>query len=155
MKSKLLNSAVFFSLLGFAGLTSAANIDMNADINDLAIKGYDPVSYFIDKKPKQGSGKYAATHKNAIYHFASAEHRDLFRGNPEKYAPQFGGYCAMGVALEKKSNIDPTVWKILDRKLYLNFNKSVQKKWLRDTSDNIKTALIKWPDLKDIPVSEL
>ena len=98
----------------------AADIDMNADANDVAISGYDPVAYFSDSEATKGSAEYTATYKNAIYHFSSAENRDLFRADPGAYAPQYGGYCAFGVTMEKKFDVDPEAWKIVDNKLYLN-----------------------------------
>jgi hypothetical protein len=80
--------------------------------------------------------------------FSSAANRDLFTANPGKYAPAFGGFCAMGVALEKKLDGDPTAWKLVDGKLYLNLNKDVQKKWLEDVPGNLKNAQMTWPKIK-------
>lgn len=138
-----------------ASLTFAADIDMNADANDLAIQGYDTVAYFTEGKPTQGDAKFTATYKNAIYQFSSADNRDLFRENPEKYAPQYGGYCAMGVALEKKLDTDPTAWHIADNKLYLNLNHAVQKKWLTDVPGYIDTAETNWPEIRTTAAAEL
>lgn len=94
----------FFVAAGliFAGSSFAADSDANADANDVAIHGYDTVAYFTKSEPTKGTAKFTATYKNTLYQFASAENRDLFRVDPTKYAPQFGGYCAMGVALNKK-----------------------------------------------------
>jgi YHS domain-containing protein len=127
IKSTLVSTALLASSFAFA-----ANIEVNANDNDLAIKGYDTVSYFTDSKAVKGSDKYTAAFNGAIYHFASAEHRDLFKSTPEKYVPQYGGYCAFGVAVNQKFDTDPTAWYIQDDKLYLNLNKDVQKKWLTD-----------------------
>lgn len=148
MIKKLFSAAAITSALLLSSLANAADIDANADLNDLAIKGYDPVSYFVDNKPMMGSNDYTATYKNAIYQFASAEHRDTFRANPEKYAPQFGGFCAFGVTKERKFDTDPTAWRISDGKLYLNLNKNVQKLWQKDVSGNIAAADAIWPDIK-------
>jgi hypothetical protein len=126
----------------------AADIDANADVNDIAIKGYDTVAYFTDKKPVMGSEKFSATYKNAIFHFATAEHRDMFKADAAKYAPQYGGYCAMGVAMNLKFDTDPTAWRIVENKLYLNLNKDVQKAWLSKIPANIQTAETNWPELK-------
>ena len=127
MIKKLISAAAISSALLMSSLSNAADIDANADVNDIAIKGYDPVSYFMDNKPMMGSSDYTATHKNAIYQFASADHRDAFRAAPEKYAPQFGGFCAFGVTKERKFDTDPTAWRINDGKLYLNLNKTFKK----------------------------
>ncbi len=149
MIKKLLNIAAISSTLLLGSLTYAADIDVNANLNDVAIKGYDPVAYFVKGGPVQGSTRYTATYKNAIYQFSSADNRDAFRDNPEKFAPQFGGFCAYGVTKERKFDTDPTAWKISDGKLYLNLNKSVQKTWLRDVPGNIVAANGIWSDIKD------
>jgi len=153
--AKLTKSTLAAATLMMSSFTFAANIDMNADTNDIAIKGYDTVSYFTNGKPLEGSAKYSATYKNAIYQFSSAKNRDMFKANPGKYAPQYGGYCAMGVALEKKLDTDPEAYHIVDNKLYLNLNKAVQKKWLQDTNANIETAEDNWPEIKGRTVADL
>lgn len=96
-----------------------------------------------------------ATHKNAIYQFSSAQNRDLFIQNPEKYAPQYGGFCAFGVTMERKFDTDPTAYKIVDNKLYLNLNSDVQKRWLTDIPGFINTAENNWGGIKSKPDSEL
>lgn len=128
---------------------------MNADKNDVAISGYDTVAYFTKGKAVEGTHKYTATYKNAIYQFSSAKNRNKFRENPEKYAPQFGGFCAMGVALEQKFDVDPEAFKIVDNKLYLNLNSKVQKKWLTDVPGFINSADGNWVDIKTKTVKEL
>lgn len=149
MIKKIVTIAMMSSSLLFGNLLYAADIDMNADLNDVAIKGYDPVSYFVDSMPTQGSSEYTATYKNAIYQFNSASNRDTFRANPEKFAPQYGGYCAFGVTKERKFDTDPTAWRIADAKLYLNLNKKVQKFWLKNVPDNISSANDIWPEIKN------
>ena len=153
--SNAIKSVFTVSALALSSLTFASDIDMNADENDVAISGYDTVSYFTDGKPTHGSAQYTATYKNAIYQFSSAENRNKFRANPEYYAPQYGGYCAMGVALEQKFTVDPTAWYIDNNKLYLNLNKAVQKKWLTDVPGNIKTSEHNWPEIKNLNATVL
>jgi len=133
----------------------AADIQMNTDANDLAIHGYDAVSYFTKSGPVKGSSKYSASYKDAIYHFATESNRDAFRADPAKYAPQFGGYCAMGVALNKKLDVDPMAWHIEGGKLYLNLNKQVQKKWFEDVPGNITTAERNWSGIRNLTAAEL
>ena len=133
----------------------AADVQINTDRNDLAIQGYDTVSYFSESGPVKGSPEYSSSYRDAIYHFASAENRDTFRADPEKYAPQFGGYCAMGVALNKKLDVDPLAWRIVDGKLYLNLNKQVQTKWLEDVPGNIATAQRNWFGIHNLTVAQL
>jgi len=143
------------SLLAASSLSFAADVDMNADVNDLAIQGYDPVSYFTNSQPSIGNANYTATYKGGIYRFSSEENRDTFNTNPDQYAPQYGGFCAFGVSMEKKFDTDPLAWKIVDNKLYLNLNKSVQKKWLTDVSGYLDTANENWPDIKSIEAKKL
>ncbi|HBS42021.1 MAG TPA: hypothetical protein DEA26_05025 [Oceanospirillales bacterium] len=155
---KLVNaikSVAAVAVLSVSSLTWAADIDVNVNANDLAIQGYDAVAYFTQGKPVQGSAEYTASYQDAIYHFSSADNRDRFRAYPEKYAPQYGGFCAMGVALEKKLDADPTAWRIVDQKLYLNLNHAVQKKWLSDVPGNIDTAEETWPEIRHKTVAEL
>ena len=147
---KFVKTIAIIGTIGFSALAYSADVDMNADKNDLAISGYDTVAYFKEGKAKVGSNKYMATYKNAVYQFSSEQNRDEFRRNPEKFAPQYGGFCAMGVALDRKLDVDPTAFKIVDNKLYLNLNKSVQKKWLSDEKTYIETAEQNWPDIRRV-----
>ena len=107
---------------------------------DVAILGFDPVAYFTDGKPVKGDDKHAAEWMGAKWKFASSSHRDLFNGNPEKYAPQYGGYCAYGVSQDNLVSIEPDKFKIIDGKLYLNYNADVQATWLKDPAGYIKQA---------------
>jgi YHS domain-containing protein len=150
IKSTLVSTALLASSFAFA-----ANIEVNANDNDLAIKGYDTVSYFTKGKPTKGSDKYSAAYNGAIYHFASAENRDLFKGNPAKYVPQYGGFCAFGVALNQKFDTDPTAWYIENDKLYLNLNKDVQKKWLTDVPGYLKQSQGNWTTIKGLTTAQI
>ncbi|MBU2955943.1 YHS domain-containing (seleno)protein [Marinobacter sp. F3R08] len=154
IRFKKLRALVAVASIGAAAV-SAADLDMNANANDVAISGYDPVAYFSESEATKGSVQYTATYKNAIYHFSSEEHRDLFRADPGAYAPQYGGYCAFGVTKEKKFDVDPEAWRIVDNKLYLNLNKDIQKHWLRDVPGYIATANDIWPDIKTVEAAEL
>lgn len=129
--------------------TSLAASPVNTNWRGLAIKGYDPVAYFTDSKPVEGKSDFTFEWQDAKWRFASAEHRDMFQKDPEKYAPQFGGYCAWAVSQDYTAGIDPDAWKIVDGKLYLNYSKDIQEKWLKDIPGNIKKAEENWPKLKD------
>lgn len=122
---------------------------LNVDAKGVALKGFDPVSYFSASGPVQGQAKFSGQHEGATYWFASAANRDAFKGDPAKYAPAFGGFCAMGVALEKKLDVDPQVWRIVDGKLYLNVHKGAQTRWLDDVKGNLEQAAKNWPRIKD------
>jgi len=108
--------------------------------NGIAIRGYDTVAYFTQSKPVEGKDEFSTEWSDAIWKFSSQEHLDLFVQNPDKYAPQYGGYCAYGVALMNLVKIEPEQWTIIDDKLYLNFNKKLNNKWKKDTAGYIKTA---------------
>lgn len=155
MKNFNLKTITASLLLAASSMSFAADIDMNADANDLAIKGYDPVAYFTMGKPVNGDINYTATYKGAIYRFSSESNRDMFRADPAKFAPQYGGYCAYGVTRDKKFDTDPTAWRIVDNKLYLNLNKSVQKAWLENTQAFINQSDESWLVIKDKTVDEL
>ncbi|WP_394138726.1 YHS domain-containing (seleno)protein [Vibrio chagasii] len=143
------------ALLGASFSIMAADLDMSVDSNDLAIKGYDPVAYFDNKGPVKGTSEFTATYKNAIYQFVSSENRDQFRADPQAYAPQYGGYCAFGVAMGKKFETDPQAWKIEDGKLYLNLDKSVQKRWLENTQEFIQDGDNNWTTIKTVEAYKL
>lgn len=97
----------------------------------------------------QGSAEFTAEHDGAIYHFASAANRDTFLADPAKYAPAYGGFCAMGAALNKKLDGDPAIWKIVDSGLYLNVHLDAAKRWREDVAGNISKAEENWPKIKD------
>jgi YHS domain-containing protein len=105
------------------------------------------VAYFTDSKPVKGDPKFSYTWRGAAWQFASAQHRDLFVQNPEKYAPQYGGYCAYGVSEGHTVDIDPEAWRIIEDKLYLNYSKSVQQMWLKEPEARIRRADQNWPGL--------
>lgn len=118
----------------------------------LALKGYDPVAYFNDGKAVEGSEQFTHEWNGANWRFASAEHRDAFIREPEKYAPQFGGYCAWAVSHGYTAKGDPNAWKIVDDKLYLNYNQDVKAKWEQDVPGYISRGDENWPRfLKEKP----
>jgi len=97
----------------------AAGPQVNATITGLALRGYDPVAYFTDGKPVQGTAEFEFEWDDHRWRFASAEHRDLFKASPVRYAPQFGNYCAMALALNQIVVADPENWLVSDGKLYV------------------------------------
>ena len=120
---------------------------INKDGSGVAIKGYDQVAYFTQSKPVKGSPAFASQWKNATWWFASTEDRGEFARNPEKYAPQYGGYCAYGVSQGHTAPIDPEAWTIVEGKLYLNYNKAVKKTWSEAIPKYIEEANRNWPGL--------
>jgi YHS domain-containing protein len=111
----------------------------------VAVKGYDPVSYFTTGKPTPGLAEFSTTYKGATYRFSSAENRDRFVAAPEKFLPQYGGYCAIAIALNQIADIDPDEWAIVNNKLYLNNGFLAQTLWSLDKSGNIARGDHNWP----------
>jgi hypothetical protein len=109
-----------------------------------AIKGYDPVAYFTIGKPQKGLDSISFQWKDAVWHFSSVEHRDSFALVPEKYAPQYGGYCAYGWAQGYAVKIEPEAWSIVDGKLYLNYDLSIKQKWDKKRVKYILKANVNW-----------
>ncbi len=120
-----------------------------ARFSDVAIKGYDPVAYFKAKAPTKGDSAHAFEWKGAEWRFASAENRDLFAADPEKWAPQYGGYCAWAVSQGYTAGIDPDAWTVVGDKLYLNYSKKIQSRWEKDRNANIEKADANWPAVLD------
>ncbi len=135
-------------VLALAAQPAAALSPINKSlIGGIAIKGYDPVAYFTLSQPARGKKEHAFEWQGAVWQFASAENRSLFAADPERYAPQFGGYCAYGVARGYTVGIDPEAWAVRDGKLYLNYGHELQEKWLADPDAYIAQAEANWPRL--------
>lgn len=113
-----------------------------------AIRGYDPVAYFTEKKAHKGKPEFSYAWQGAEWHFASQKNLDAFKADPEKYAPQYGGYCAYGVAQGYTPEIDPQAFKVVDGKLYLNLSRDVLKRWQKDIPGYVRDANKNWPELK-------
>jgi YHS domain-containing protein len=111
----------------------------------IAIRGYDLVANFQLNKAVKGSAEFKVEHKGSVFYFSSAAHRDAFVKAPEKYAPQYAGYCAFGMASGYKAATDPNAFTVVDGKLYLNYNADIQKKWGTDVPGYLKKADEKWP----------
>lgn len=134
---------VLTAVLFGAGLVDAVNKNRGG----VAVKGHDPVAYFEESRAVKGSQQYTHEWAGATWRFASAENRDQFANDPQKYAPQFGGYCAWAVGHGYTADVDPEAWKIVDGKLYLNYSKSVQKMWEQDRRRWIEAGHANWPKL--------
>lgn len=115
----------------------------------VAIMGYDTVAYFTEGKAVKGSADLAHDWLGATWNFATAEHKELFSRDPDKYAPQYGGFCALGAAFgESTSNIDPEAWQIIDGKLYLNYSSGATDQWEAGYEEYHAKAEANWPDIK-------
>jgi YHS domain-containing protein len=115
----------------------------------VTVHGYDAVAYFTEGKPVKGTGRFGYKWMGAKWLFSSAENRDSFVKSPEKFAPQYGGYCAYAVSQGITADIDPKAWKIVEGKLYLNLSPGVARIWERDIPGYIVKANKNWPTLKD------
>jgi len=115
--------------------------------NGIAIDGYDPVAYFTEMKPVRGSDQYQADHLGSVFLFSSAANREKFLAAPEKFSPQYGGFCAFGMAKGYKAAIDPAAFTVVGDKLYLNYNGTVRALWLLDIQGYIKKADRNWPEV--------
>lgn len=138
---KILNNFLFaaFILAGFSGQAIGSET-----LGDVAIKGYDTVAYFQEGKALKGKDSFFFQWHTLTWYFQDTKNRDLFAKNPDKYAPQYDGYCAWAMTEKRKAVTDPEVWKIVDGKLYLNCSLAAYEKWSRDIPGNIRKADANW-----------
>ena len=145
-----------FAVLGigaFVGLQLAGALPLLAaqskvyinSVTGIAINGYDPVAYFIEGRPVEGSDKYSTSWNGATWHFSSAANKIKFAAMPEKFAPQYGGYCAFAVSYGSTATTVPEAWSVVDGKLYLNNSLGVRSRWNTDQSGYISKANQNWP----------
>lgn len=142
-----------FALL-CAAPTAMAQTHAQSDMR-LVLKGYDPVAYFTVGKPTPGKPEYETVFDEERYRFSSDGNMSLFKGNPEKYAPQFAGACTNGLAQGVKLEADPTLWRIIDGKLYVFTGRSIPR--VMDSYPNrvIARARENWKVLAHEPFRDL
>jgi YHS domain-containing protein len=144
-------------VVGIAG-SAAAGADSSVPAVNAAegigLKGYDPVAYFIKGAPTKGSEQYSYLWTGVTYRFASAGNLEKFKADPEKYLPQYGGYCAYAMSLDRIADIDPSRWAIVNGKLYLNNGFVAEKLWLLNKSGNIVSADRNWPQYPKKAIGE-
>lgn len=132
----------------FSASAFAADPIYTGFFSNKALDGYDTVAYFTQGKAVEGSKKFKLSYKGADWYFSSQENLDKFQADPDKFAPQYGGYCAWAIAA--KSDFapgDPQQWSIVDDKLYLNYDKSIKDMWLEDVPGFISQGDKNWPSL--------
>lgn len=139
----------------FSSSLTLAGVDTGTDENGVMLAGHDPVAYFTDGKPVKGKPEFTAVHGDAIYRFASVEHRDMFNGNPEKYVPAYGGHCAYGMTFGAKFLVDGESFYIMHDRLFVNKNVEVGEEWEKDIVTHVSEAETQWPKSKDIPADVL
>jgi len=113
--------------------------------SSLAVSGYDPVAYFTEAKPVKGSSRHQFKWNGATWRFASVQNLAAFKANPKAYAPRYGGYCAWAVSQGYTASSDPNAWRIVNKKLYLNYSLDIQERWAEDIPGNISAADANWP----------
>jgi len=132
-------------------MLSAGSVTAQGEIfskSNVAIQGYDPVAYFKDSKPVKGKNEFSYVWKGATWKFFNSQNLHAFKLNPESFAPQYGGYCAYGVADGHEAPTSPDAWTIVDGKLYLNYDKGVKALWSKDQKEFIKMADKNWDTVK-------
>lgn len=117
---------------------------VNIDEKGVIIEGYDPVAYFTDHKPVKGSAAFTATHESATYWFASAEHAELFKKDPGKYAPQYGSFCGYAVSIGKLRPVDPTIFQIVGGRLILQHTQEAYRLFNKNLAGNTAKADQNW-----------
>ena len=115
------------------------------EVNGVAIRGYDPVAYITEQKAIAGNVEFTGIYKGSSFRFKDAANREAFIANPEKYAPQYGGYCAFGVSRGYKADTVPEAFSVVDGKLFLNYNGEVKAMWTKDRDALIGKAEANWP----------
>ena len=138
--------ALAVGCLAAVGAQEAA-VRLNTDAAKVMMHGYDVVAFFTDEKAVKGTDAFEYVWQGATWRFATADHRSLFQTAPEKYAPQYGGFCAWAVSRNYTADTDPEAWVVVNGRLFLNYSKNVQKQWTIDRDANISKADVNWPAL--------
>ncbi len=146
---KSLSRILTLWVLSSAASTLLASPAANVDKEGVALQGYDPVAFFTDHKPVLGKKEFHSAYHGATYRFASAEHQKMFEKDAAKYEPQFGGYCAYGVAKGHTAPIKVDAFQIVNGRLLMQYDTGVRDKFNQDQKGNLETADRKWPQLSD------
>ena len=150
MKKTIPTTALCLTALMLGSAPALADNTVNTGyFGGVAIMGYDPVAYFTDSAAVKGSEEFSYDWLGTPWHFASRQHRELFKSEPVKYAPQFGGYCAGEVAFDGITvNIDPDAWRIIDGKLYLGYGKDFAADLEAHPQNWLPKAEANWPKVE-------
>jgi YHS domain-containing protein len=138
-----------FSCLVVTASLALAEPKSNVDQNGVGIQGYDPVAFFTDGKPVLGNEQFHSTYHDVTYRFVSAEHQATFENNPAKYEPQFGGYCAYGVAKGHLAPVKIDAFQIVDGRLLMQYDMKVKETFNKDQQGNLQAADKNWPALTE------
>lgn len=149
MNQNGLHTLLFSAILLFANLVQAFAGEY-FEKDGVAISGYDSVAYFVKMKPVKGLPEFQTAYQGSTFHFSTVANRDSFIANPDKFSPQYGGYCAFGMAKGYKAVIDPAAFTVVGDKLYLNYSETVHSKWVLDIPGYIRKANENWPDVRKL-----
>ena len=138
---------IFIMMIISFSLPAFAKGDVFVNSKGVAIRGYDPVAYFVSAEAQKGKKEFSHVHAGNTWRFANQANKDAFISNPIAYLPQYGGHCAFAASKGSIASTDPKAWTIRDGKLYLNYSISVRKRWLRNVAENIVKADANWPTL--------
>ncbi len=150
-------SRVFLGLFVATALALSASAQSqtyqmwNTGADKVAISGYDTVAYFTESRAVKGRSEFEFVWKDARWHFSSPANRDLFAADPDRYAPQYGGFCSLGLAKGKTLAADPEAWTIVDGKLYFKFNIQARDKWRKNFAENLSKAEENWTKRAELP----
>ena len=141
-------TAIIFAILCLFSIEGFSQQPEVFSKNGYAINGYDVVEYFLSAKPVKGDTGIVVVWKDAKWLFANRENAALFTSNPQRYAPQYGGYCAYGLSRGYKAPTMEDAWSIVDQKLYFNYNRDVRKTWDKDQQGYIRKADSNWVNVR-------
>ena len=147
-RRRLFQAAIVTVFFGTWTRISPAAEDAKLATARVALEGYDTVAYFTDGHPVKGSSTFSFSFDDATYYFASAEHQKMFAADPDRYAPQYSGYCAIGTSLNHKAEVDPESWAISNGKLYVFHYKTDMAKFASESADIIAKADTNWASVK-------
>ncbi len=139
--------AIVILLLAASSQTLALDEVNTTFFGNLAVEGFDAVAYFTENRAVKGSKEFEMNWKGANWRFSSEANLSAFREDPERYAPQYGGYCAWAVSQNDTAGIDPTQFTVHNGKLYLNYNEKISARWQADRDGFIREADRYWPRL--------
>lgn len=136
-------------------LSACTTLNTRTFADDMgAIRGYDPVAYHTQMAPVKGDPAYTHEYNNGVWRFSSEENLELFRNDPERYAPEYGGYCAYAMSKGLVVSTSPEAWTIVGDKLYLNYSLGVRKTWLKDVPGYVAKADANWQEKISQPAIE-
>jgi len=147
MRTAFARRAVGIALLVLALAPQPRAQTQSFALGGAAIRGYDAVAYHIEGRPVRGSAAFTFQWNGATWRFASTVNRDRFAADPARYAPAYGGFCAYAVSEGYTAPTDPNAWRIVDGRLFLNYDRSIQRRWEQDIPGRIRRGDANWPGL--------